>query len=55
VASRIIVYDNHVFLTVPYWYKGQKAEQLFGYIKAYIKIIRETAEQTASFSIRTMA
>jgi hypothetical protein len=43
VALRLIVYDNHVFLTVPYWYQGQKAEQLFGYIKAYIKIIRETA------------
>lgn len=43
LALRLIVYDNHVFFTVPYWYKGQKAEQLFGYIKAYIKIIRETA------------
>jgi hypothetical protein len=43
LALQINVYDNHVFLTIPYWYQGPKAEQLFEYIKAYIKIIRETA------------
>jgi len=43
VALRLTVYDNHVFITVPYRYQGQKAEQLFHYINAYVKIIRETA------------
>lgn len=43
LALRMTVYDNHVFITVPYGDRGQKAGQLFGYIKAYIKIIRETA------------
>lgn len=42
-SLRIIIYDNHVFITAPYGTRGQKAEQLFEYIKAYIKIIRETA------------
>ena len=42
-ALRLIVYDNHVFITVPYWYHGDKARQLFKDIKNYIKIIRETA------------
>lgn len=40
---RLIVYDNHVFITVPYWYQGEDAKQLFKDIKSYIKIIRETA------------
>lgn len=43
LAVQITVYDNHVFITVPFWYQGQKAEQVFGYLKAYIKIIHETA------------
>lgn len=42
-SLRIIIYDNHVFITASYGTRGQKAEQLFEYIKAYIKIIRETA------------
>jgi hypothetical protein len=42
-AVRLIVYDNHVFITVPYWYQGEDAKQLFKDIKSYIKIIRETA------------
>ena len=43
VSLRIIIYDNHVLITAPYGARGQKAEQLFDYIKAYVKIIRETA------------
>ncbi len=39
----LTVYDNHVFLTVPYWYQGEKAAQLFEYMRAYINIIRQTA------------
>jgi len=43
LALQITVYDNHVFITVPYGDRGQKAEKLFEWIKAYIKVIRETA------------
>jgi hypothetical protein len=42
-AVRLTVYNNHVFITVPYWYQGDDAKQLFKDIKSYIKIIRETA------------
>jgi len=42
-ALQLIVYNNHVFITVPYWYKGDEAKQLFKDIKSYIKIIRQTA------------
>lgn len=40
---RLIVYNNHVFITVPYCYQGDQANQLFADIRSYIKIIRETA------------
>ncbi len=43
MAIQITVYDNHVCFSVPYWYQGQKAEQLFDQLRAYIKIIWETA------------
>lgn len=43
LALQITVYDNHVFLTVPYWYQGHDAEKLFQRIEAYVKIIRDTA------------
>ncbi len=43
LSIRFIIYDNHVQITVPYWYKGEEAKQLFIDIKSYIKIIHDTA------------
>jgi hypothetical protein len=43
IAVQLTVYDNHVYINVPYWYKGEEATRLFQDIKSYIKIIRETA------------
>jgi hypothetical protein len=43
LAIQISVYDNHVFLSVPYLYKGQEAKQVFDYLKTYIKAIKQTA------------
>ena len=40
---RLIVYNNHVFITVPYRYQNEEAKHLFKDIKSYIKIVRETA------------
>ena len=42
-AIQLTVYDNHVYINVPYWYKGDQARELFRDIKSYIKIIRQTA------------
>jgi hypothetical protein len=39
----IIVYNNHVFITTPYFHTGVKAQELFKDINSYIRIIRETA------------
>lgn len=43
LAIQMTVYDNHVYINVPYWYKGDQAKKLFQDIKSYIKIIREAA------------
>ena len=43
LAIQVTVYDNHVSFSIPYWYQGEKAKQLFGQLRAYIKIIRDTA------------
>ncbi len=43
IAVQFTVNDNHVSISVPYWYKGDDAKMLFQEIKFYIKIIRETA------------
>ena len=43
LAVQLTVFDNHVFISVPYWYKDQKAEQLFIEINCYIKAIRRIA------------
>ena len=39
----IIVYDNHVFITTPYFHNGASAQKLFRDINNYIRIISETA------------
>ncbi len=43
IAIQLTVYDNSVFITVPYWYQDEKARHLFSDIKSYIKVISETA------------
>lgn len=43
LSIQLTVYDNHVYINVPYWYKGEEARKLFQDLKSYIKIIRETA------------
>jgi hypothetical protein len=42
-SLELTVYDNHVFITVPYCSKGNQAKQLFHDINDYVKIINETA------------
>jgi hypothetical protein len=42
-AIKLTVYDNHVYINVPYWYKGDQANNLFQDIKSYIEIIRKIA------------
>lgn len=43
IAVQLTVYDNHVYINVPFGYSGDDAKKLFRDITAYVKIIRETA------------
>jgi len=43
LAIQLTVYDDHVFLSIPYWYHGSKADQVFSHLSEYLRIIRETA------------
>lgn len=42
-AIQLTVYDNHVFITVPYWYQDEAADEVFTTLKAYINVIHDTA------------
>ena len=37
------IFDNNVSITVPYWYSGDKAREVFDKIYDYTKVIRQTA------------
>lgn len=35
--------DDHVFVTVPYWYKGENADRVFDDLLQHFRVIRRTA------------
>ena len=43
LATQITIFDNNVSITIPYWYSGKKAKEVFEKVIEYTKIIRETA------------
>lgn len=43
LATQITIFDNNVSITVPYWYSGDNANEVFNKIYEYTKAIRETA------------
>lgn len=43
IAIQLTVFDNHVFITVPYWYQNNQAQEVNNLIKDYIKVIWKTA------------
>ncbi len=42
LATQITIFDNNVSITVPYWYSGDKAIDVFNKISDYTKVIRQT-------------
>lgn len=42
LATQITIFDNTVSITVPYWYSGDKAAEVFNTISEYAKVIRQT-------------
>ena len=43
LAIQLEIHWDHVSLTVPYWYKGAKADEVFNQLSDYLRLIRETA------------
>jgi hypothetical protein len=43
LATQITIFDNYVSITVPCWYAGNKAKDVFRKVTDYTKIIRQTA------------
>ena len=43
LAIQLEIHWDHVSLTIPYWYTGAKADQVFEQLSAYLRIIREAA------------
>jgi hypothetical protein len=39
LAIQLTVYDDHVFLAIPYWYSGSKADHAFSQLSEYLRII----------------
>lgn len=43
LAIQITVFDNNVSLTIPYWYMGNDARQVFQQLMDYLRIITRTS------------
>lgn len=43
LAIQLTVYDDHVCISIPYWYQGSRAHQVFSQLSKYLRVIRETA------------
>jgi hypothetical protein len=43
LAIQLTVYDDHVFISIPYWYQGSKADEVFFQCSQYLRVIRKTA------------
>jgi len=43
LAIQLTVYDDHVFIAVPYWYKGPEADQVFSQLSEYLRVIANTS------------
>jgi hypothetical protein len=43
LALQLSVYDDHVFITIPYWYAGSDADRVFSELSDYLRVMRRTA------------
>lgn len=41
LAIQLTVYDDHVFISIPYWYQGSKADEVFAQCSEYLRVIRK--------------
>lgn len=43
LAIQLTVCDDHVFIAIPYWYKGSEANQVFSQLSGYLRVIANTS------------
>jgi len=43
LAIQLIIHDDHVFITMPYWYKGEAADRLFSTVADYLRVLNRVA------------
>ena len=43
LTVQLTVYGDHVDITIPYWYEGNKADEVFSAVSGYLRVIRRTA------------
>ena len=41
LATQITIFDNNVSITVPYWYTGDKAQQVFEKVNGYARVVKQ--------------
>jgi hypothetical protein len=43
LTVQLTLYGDHVDITIPYWYEGNKANEVFSAVSGYLRVIRRTA------------
>lgn len=43
LAIQVTVHDDHVFISIPYWYTGDRADKVFSQCSEYLRVIKSTA------------
>src|SRR5262249_34592427 len=43
LAIQLTVYGDHVFISIPYWYRGSEADLVFSQCSEYLRVIGKTA------------
>ncbi|MCU1309483.1 MAG: hypothetical protein JWO20_608 [Candidatus Angelobacter sp.] len=40
-AIQFTIYDNHIDVSIPYWYQGVDADRIFSQLSSYLRVIRK--------------
>ena len=43
LAIQLFIHNDHAFITMPYWYKGEDADRLFSTVMDYLRVLNKVA------------
>jgi hypothetical protein len=43
LAIQLTVFSDHIFICIPYWYRGSQADAAFAQLENYLRVIRNAA------------